>query len=63
MLDSTIILLFPGLFALALGIVIYAAGGPEGGKPYFMGGKTPLDFKTILFFAYIAAILAHFILA
>ncbi len=63
MTDATILLLFPGLFACSIGIVVFAAGGPDGGKSYFAGKKGgPLDFRTLLFFSYLAVVAAHFIL-
>ncbi len=63
MTDTTILLLFPGLFACSIGVVVFMAGGPDGGKSYFTGKKEgPLDFRTLLFFSYLAVVAAHFIL-
>ncbi len=61
--DSTILLLFPGIFALAIGIVVFLAAGPSDGTSYFKDTKkSPLGFRTLLLFGYVAAVAAHFIL-
>lgn len=63
MSDSAILLLFPGIFSLAIGAVVIASSGFEQGGAFMTGkGKTPVDFKTLLLFTYVAAVGAYFIL-